>query len=252
MLTEGLGLADARVISLCGGGGKSSLMFALAREWAAAGERVLVTTTTRIARSEAADYTTVFAADAAAVLARMASITDRLVVAMAANDADPVKLRGFPPEEIDRLAASGRFTRVLVEADGSRRKPLKAPAAHEPVFPASTDVVIMVAGLSGLGHPLSEDVVMRPEIWSTLTGGLAGAPIAPLHLARVATHPDGLAKGAPGRARRILFLNQADDAARIDAARAVHAALAACEGRRPDRTAIARLSPEPRIHECLE
>ena len=54
MLTGALGLERARLVSLCGAGGKTTLMFALAREWVGAGERVLITTTTKIARDEAA------------------------------------------------------------------------------------------------------------------------------------------------------------------------------------------------------
>ncbi len=36
---------------------------------------------------------------------------------------------------------------LLIEADGSRQKSLKAPAAHEPPIPEFTDTVIVVAGL---------------------------------------------------------------------------------------------------------
>ena len=57
--------------------------------------------------------------------------------------------------------SSGRFARVGAEAEGSAQRPVKAPAAHEPVFPASADAVVMVAGASGLGRPLDDDVVFR-------------------------------------------------------------------------------------------
>jgi probable selenium-dependent hydroxylase accessory protein YqeC len=51
------------VISLVGAGGKTTLMFRMARELAAAGETVLTTTTTRIYRPEAAQSAHVVVAD---------------------------------------------------------------------------------------------------------------------------------------------------------------------------------------------
>jgi xanthine dehydrogenase accessory factor len=45
---------------------------------------------------------------------------------------------------------------VLVEADGSRRMPLKYPAAYEPVLPANTDEIVLCVGLSALGRPARE------------------------------------------------------------------------------------------------
>ena len=63
MLIGALGLEHSRLISLCGAGGKTTPMFSLAREFVAAGERVLITTTTKIAR-DAADGLPSFAATA--------------------------------------------------------------------------------------------------------------------------------------------------------------------------------------------
>ena len=45
---------------------------------------------------------------------------------------------------------------VLIEADGAKRMPCKAPAAHEPVLLPQCDTVLAVAGLSALRHPLRE------------------------------------------------------------------------------------------------
>ncbi len=58
---------------------------------------------------------------------------------------------------------------VLVEADGSKRLPLKAHAAHEPVIPENSGRTICVVGASGLGKPIRE-VVHRPEIFCRLSG----------------------------------------------------------------------------------
>jgi len=48
LLTDSLGLQEREVISLVGAGGKTTLMFRLARELLLAGRKVVTTTTTKI------------------------------------------------------------------------------------------------------------------------------------------------------------------------------------------------------------
>ena len=102
---------------------------------------------------------------------------------------------------------------VLVEADGSRRLPLKAPAEHEPVIPAWVDQVVVVAGLSGLGRALSHETVHHPEIFARLSGLAPGEIVTVETLARVLVHPRGGLKSIPVGAARIALINQADNPA---------------------------------------
>ena len=99
---------------------------------------------------------------------------------------------------------------LLIEADGSRQKALKAPNEREPVIPEFTEAVIVVAGLSGLGKSLNEEYVHRPQLFSTLSGLPLNDSITPNALIRILTHPNGELKDIPPHARRIVFLNQAD------------------------------------------
>ncbi|MCL4798678.1 MAG: putative selenium-dependent hydroxylase accessory protein YqeC [Burkholderiales bacterium] len=251
MLTAALGLERARLVALCGAGGKTTLMFALAREWAGAGERVLVTTTTKIARSEAAGpWPTVAAGSAEELLAHARRLFEQgggaLVAYAGAGRADG-KLAGLAPELVDRLKPAACFDRILVEADGSARRPLKAPAAHEPVVPASSDAVIVVAGLNGLGRPLSADNLFRPEIWAQRTGLAPGAPISAESLAAIALEPEGLTKGCPARARRVLFLNRADTPDRRTAALRIALRIAAARGTTLHRVVAGCLLPAPAL-----
>ena len=246
-LLDSLGLGSARVIAICGAGGKSSLMFALADELADAGERVLMTATTKLAKHQVAGrWPGRMAADADAI-AEIARSSCGTFVAYRDVDAAAGKVLGFAPEVVDQVARSGRFARVVVEADGSAHRPLKAPAAHEPVFPASADAVVMVAGASGLGRALDDDVVFRAAIWSRLTGIAAGEPVTPESLALMVVHPDGLARTAPKEAHRALFVNQVDDAPRLALALRTLAALARCAGEQPARAALGTLLPQVRI-----
>ena len=97
---------------------------------------------------------------------------------------------------------------LLIEADGARGLPLKAPAAHEPPIPDFVDMVIVVAGLSGLGKNISE-AVFREEEFRKL-GESAGRQVSPETLTRVLTHPEGGLKNIPAQARRVALLNQAE------------------------------------------
>ncbi|HKJ28099.1 MAG TPA: selenium cofactor biosynthesis protein YqeC, partial [Anaerolineales bacterium] len=99
---------------------------------------------------------------------------------------------------------------LLVEADGSRRKPLKAPAAHEPVIPSFTETVVVLAGMSGMGKPLGETWVHRPERFEALSGLKMGEAISPEALTRVLLAKEGGLKGIPAGAKRIALLNQCD------------------------------------------
>ena len=99
---------------------------------------------------------------------------------------------------------------LLIEADGSRQKPLKAPAVHEPPIPEFTDTVIVVVGLSALGKPLTDKHVHRAEIFSQLSGLQINQIITPDVITRILTHPQGGLKNIPAHARRVVFLNQAD------------------------------------------
>ncbi|MCZ2126920.1 MAG: putative selenium-dependent hydroxylase accessory protein YqeC [Anaerolineales bacterium] len=101
---------------------------------------------------------------------------------------------------------------LLVEADGSRQTPLKAPADHEPPIPAFADWVIHVSGLSALGKPLNEEHVYRAENFSALGELTLGEPVKSQALTRVIAHPQGGLKNIPQNAKRIALLNQAESA----------------------------------------
>jgi molybdenum cofactor cytidylyltransferase len=115
-----------------------------------------------------------------------------------------------PPEVVDRIAAARIADVIIVEADGSRRLPFKAPAPHEPVVPACTTILVPLVGLDILGQPLDAGHAHRPEVIASLSGAEMGAPITAQTVARVVAHPQGGAKGLAPGVRLVPFLNKAD------------------------------------------
>lgn len=191
-----------------GAGGKTTAMFRLARDLV---PPVIVTATTHLDKSQT-------------------TLADRHVIADSVNsigpvDASQVTLITGPTGSDGRTQAVGsdvlswlseysitHDAPLLIEADGSRQRPLKAPDEHEPAIPAFSQVVVVVAGLSALGKPLSPEVVHRPEVFSKLTGLQPGAVITGASISKLLMHGRGGLKNVPTAARRIVLLNQADTA----------------------------------------
>ena len=111
---------------------------------------------------------------------------------------------------------------VLIEADGSRGLPVKAPADDEPVVPPETAMTIAVAGMTAVGKAIC-DAAHRPERYAQLTGESADVLITPQMMARVLVHPFGQRKNARGLSR--VVLNQADTPELREKARVVAACL---------------------------
>lgn len=179
-----LKLPEHAVISVKGAGGKTSLIFAWAHELAAAGKNVVITTTTHMYRPE-----------------RMEEDGIRIVVS---DDPErPDKVMAPPAEVLDGLRETADV--VLIEADGSRRMPLKWPAPWEPVVPDYTDFTVCVAGLSAIGKKTS-DVVYRAD---ELPDRLKRETVDMNLMHALISSREGGQKGVRGDFR--VFMNQVDD-----------------------------------------
>lgn len=213
-LKDALGIGKREVISLVGGGGKTTLMFALARELSSPGDLVVTTTTTKIQESEPSlnDFTLVIEKEEdgliPAVLRNLGE--GRYVTVAFERLPDSGKLRGISPHTVDRLAELPQISYVIVEADGAAHKSLKAPNATEPVIPDTTTIVIPVVGIDSLGARLGEKTVFRPNIVSRLTGLALGGVVTIDVISALVTHEQGLAKGSPPGARIVPFINKMD------------------------------------------
>jgi molybdenum cofactor cytidylyltransferase len=131
---------------------------------------------------------------------------------LVSGEAEGDRLKPVSPILLQRLYDYCRANAIplLVEADGSRQKPLKAWAEHEPPIPAFADLVVQVVGLSGLGKPLTEQYVHRAEKFAALSSLPIGENLSPEAILKVLTHPLGGLKNIPPAARRVCLLNQAD------------------------------------------
>lgn len=189
------------VIALVGGGGKTSLLFALVDELIARGKRVAVTTTTHMAFEPERPFAPEGDEETVKRNLRCFGYTVAAVL-----DEGTGKLAGLPEERLGKL--SGWCDVLLAEADGSRRHPLKAPEEWEPVIPSIAGMVIGVVGLDCLGKPIRA-AAHRPERVSELLQKSLDAPVTAEDVARIASSVRGLRKNVGNRDYRV-YLNKAD------------------------------------------
>ena len=204
-LKEAFRIHAGEVISLVGGGGKTTLMFALARELMTPGKMVITTTTTRIFPPSSTDSPRLFVSrDAEEIIdfiEKEGPQTGHVTVAHEIDSA-PGKLCGIDPELLVRLSELESVVNIIVEADGAAHRSLKAPnRKYEPVIPANSSLVIPVVGIDVLGCEMREEFVFRSDIASRLTGLAMGDIISPSTIATLITHSEGIAWNSPGDAR---------------------------------------------------
>lgn len=210
-LKEALDIKPGEVISLVGGGGKTTLMFALAAELGTHG-LVITTTTTRILEPASEETPLLIVEpDEVEILSLLRQNTGRYRhITLASERLDGGKLRGISPELVVGIAGLSEVAYTIIEADGSKHRPLKAPNDTEPVIPPNTSLVIAVVGIDAVGCCLTEEKVFRSEIAAGLLGLPLGAVVSSQSIARLVTHPAGIARGSPPQARIVPFLNKMD------------------------------------------
>lgn len=206
-LARALRVSSSPCIAFIGAGGKTTAMFQLARELPSP---VIVTATSHLGIWQTGFADTHIIAESPAPLEELEHGLKGVILVTGGIDGERTK-----PIHNDLLNWLQQFCSYhdipfLVEADGSREKPLKAWAAHEPPIPLFVETVVQVVGLTGVGKPLIEEYVHRAEIFSHLSSLNLGEPVTPDSLVRVLTHPESAIGKIPARARRVLVLNQAD------------------------------------------
>jgi len=205
------------VVAVAGAGGKTTLLYRMAAEARASGLRVLVTTTTHMATLPEATTGPVFVeADGDPQAGIENALSRGGLATLLGRRVRADKLEGVRPERVDELA--GRVDLVLVEADGARGRSLKTPAEHEPVVPASTTLLLVVAALDVLGEPLDDAHVHRVDRVAAAAGRAPGSMVDEEVVVATLCDPSGYPSRVPRGSRAAVFLNKAEGEAALDAA----------------------------------
>ena len=197
-----------KIISVVGGGGKTSLIFRLAEELAEQGKKVIVTTTTHIAfeperpfardgeLNKVRENLRKYGYTVAACMEKREeknwkkpeNIQKSSGTHCSASEEQNKngklftgKLQALPEEQLQELKKE--CDAILIEADGARRLPLKVPAVWEPVIPEESAAEFL--GKSSKEKITEEDII------------------------RIAKSDQGLRKSVGHRGFRV-FLNKED------------------------------------------
>jgi molybdenum cofactor cytidylyltransferase len=188
-------------IALVGGGGKSTLLHAIGSQ---VNGSVVLTCTTKMGTDQNLGRPVL-----------VAPTDDELVEAaahqpvMVWSGVDGQKAIGVDPAKCDGWF--GQVDHVIIEADGSRRRPFKAPAEYEPIVPATATLVISVIGADALGRVIA-DQCHRPLRVAALVGCRPDVRLEPWMAATVMLHERGAAKAVPPGAELAIAVNKVDAA----------------------------------------
>jgi len=209
-LRSALRIQPGESIAFSGSGGKTTALFTLARQL---DDPVVATTTTHFSKHQVALADHVIYATEFENISEFTQLIKPGVNLLIAEAMEENRVSGIPEHllsEVNQFTTKNGIN-LLIEADGSRQRALKAPAAHEPVIPPFIDHAVVVAGLSAFGKPITSQYIHRVNRFAALAGLSEGDEITAEAIIQVLTNDMGGLKGIPEGARRVCLLNQADD-----------------------------------------
>ena len=196
------------VITVSGGGGKTSFLLFLAKALSGDFNTALTTTTKLLSPS-------VFEYGIPSVDYKRIDIKQNIlklpnpVLITGASSHGGKKISGPPEENLRALRDSGVYNFIIIESDGSDGRPVKVHGETEPVIPSYTDICVSVIGMSALGRKKNGDTIHRIEKFSLLFGE-DGNSVDTRMLIDLSNHPKGLFKDTPEESIKILLCNQWD------------------------------------------
>jgi probable selenium-dependent hydroxylase accessory protein YqeC len=211
-LVSALGMGSRELVALVGGGGKTTLLFALAEELPQGKKRVVTSTTTKVGHDEAhRSPCTVFTGSEPLWNKKLSEgLQTHGHVFLARAPLDSGKIDAISPSLANEMYQDEGIDYIIIEADGASGRPVKIPADHEPVIPSSSTKVVAMLGLEAIGAQMGAEVVFRTELFQRLMGLEAGDQLTSAVLARLFWEPEGLFKGTPPSAKKLVFLNKLD------------------------------------------
>ena len=193
-----------KVVSVVGGGGKTTVIRTMLREcMETCAERIpcAVSTTTHIQKIKA-EY---FLGEPSMKMFRQ-KLADYGAVWMGCEIQEG-KLASFSEEFLEEICREPVL--LLLEADGAKHLPVKAPAGHEPVICEKTDIVLNVYGMCAIGKQI-KDVCFRIEEVEKILGKTAEDILCPEDIVTLAVSRDAGRKCVTDEIEYQVILNQAD------------------------------------------
>lgn len=213
--SEALDINKGDVITLSGAGGKTGLLYTLAREnYLGSG---LYTTTTKMfnPRIDIHPFEKIFldwnSTDPPPFSAGSCFIAGEIL-----NSEDSglpgikKKVQGLSNKLLENWISLDSWPILIIEADGAAGKAIKFPSENEPVIPKHTNHAVGCMGIEVLGEQVSKFLVHRPELFKSRLPLGINSEITPETLAALINIKDGLFKNCPKQANKTVVLNKID------------------------------------------
>ncbi len=209
-LIELFNIKNGDIVSIVGSGGKTSLLFELAKELKK-NYKVLVSTSTRLLMPSIDEYDYLYTDLESYKKNKPDNYTGITVISKTIDDTK--KLIGIDEEQLKTLIPD--FDIILLEADGSKKLPLKGWKNHEPPVLNSSTITIGVLPVNLLNKKVSREFIYAFDEFNILTE--FSEYINFETIGKICSDKNGLFKNSKGQL--YLYLNKADTNEQIFASR---------------------------------
>ncbi|WP_315110956.1 selenium cofactor biosynthesis protein YqeC [Clostridium intestinale] len=200
-LKDALDVRLGDVITIVGAGGKTTLMFTLGEELRGEG-KVLITTTTKIYMPETHQFD--FLEIDFHKFNR--NVINKGIYIYGESVDSENKIKGLSLKLLEKQLH--KFDYVLVEGDGSKKKPLKGWREDEPVVSSNTTRTVGVLSIEVVGKKINEGNIHRVDRFLDITNSNLGEVIDLEMITSLVFHEKGLFKDTKGE--KILFINKVE------------------------------------------
>lgn len=201
-LTEIFNIKKGDVVSIVGSGGKTSLLYKLAKELKNH-YKVLVSTSARILMPTDDCYDYLYTSVNNYITNKPDNLLGITIVSKDINK-ETNKLIGIDDRDLDILIQD--FDIILLEADGSKKLPLKGWKDHEPPVLNKTTKTIGVMPANLINKKVSKEFIYGFDEFNILTDNSEYINFEAI--GKILINKNGIFKNSKGR--QYLFLNKAD------------------------------------------
>lgn len=163
-LIEDLKITENDVITITGGGGKTSLLLGLGKELSQQEMTHVLTTTAKICITDMPEVQSIVNRDIHEIIGVLKKDPQRewIIGKKRVNDQ---KISGFTEEELIVLKDKIKPLVIVNEGDGSKQKPYKFYGDYEPMIPGITTMLIHVIGAEVLFRKIDERTFHRSALY---------------------------------------------------------------------------------------
>ena len=179
-------LKKDKIITLVGAGGKTSTIFEIGKELSSLNKKTIITTTTHMGFDK--DFILIEKDNDIKRIEKI--LTENNLIKVGKKESE-YKVKSLDFDLLKKIIELGDF--ILIEGDGSKNLPLKAPKDNEPVIIKETNLVIGVMGFDSINKKI-KDICHRPNLVSKLLSKDIDKIIDYKDLVKIAEHKNGLKK----------------------------------------------------------